>query len=236
MESFGAKPLTCLFFAVFLAALTGCADGPVPYLASLNPRLRRQWEADELYRPTLHRQLAEVAALRASARGLTREQQRHWSGEMAHIIETHDHPLLRSEAVTTLAVLSVPESHEGLRIAARDPDSTVRIDACRAWGVKGGQEAMEQLAELLGNDTDVDVRITAARELARFSDPLAYQSLGLALDDDDPALQYRAVESLKTASGKNFGNDLDAWRRFAQGEDPGPEYTPSLAERLREYF
>lgn len=208
----------------------------MPYLASLNPRVRKQWEADEAYRPSLHRQLAEVETLRASARQLTAEQQRHWSGELAHIIETHNHPLLRSAAVETLAAFTVPESREGLRVAVRDSNTSVRIAACRSWGAQGGEEAAERLAELLGNDADTDVRIAAARELARFPSPVAYQALGLALDDTDPALQYRAVESLKTASGKNFGNDLSAWQRFAQGEDPGPEYTPSLAERVRELF
>lgn len=78
--------------------------------------------------------------------------------------------------------------------------------------------------------------MAAARELRRFQDPLAYQALGLALQDEDPALQYRAVESLREASGKDYGNDLQAWQQFAQGQDPGPEYSPSVAERLRRLF
>jgi HEAT repeat protein len=177
-----------------------------------------------------------VDALRASAGSLSVEQQRHWSGELKHILETHDNPLLRANAVDTLAAFSVPESNDGLRVALKDKDSSVRVAACRAWGRRSDKEAIERLAEVLGSDTDLDVRIGAARELGRFPDPLAYQALGLALQDRDPALQYRAVESLKQASGKNYGNDLNAWQTFAQGQNPGPEYTPSLAERFWELF
>ncbi len=219
-----------------LVALLGCADGPWPYLVSMNPKMRQQWESDEAYHPTLHRQLAEVNALRDAASTLTPQQQRHWCGEMQHILSTHTNPLLRAAAIDVLAEFSVPEAAEGLRLGLKDGDSTVRRAACVAWSKRGNQEAIERLSETLGSDTDPDVRIEAARALGQFRDPIAYRALGLALDDKDPALQYRAVESLKQASGKDFGNNLDAWQRFAQGEDPGPEYIPSLAERIRKYF
>ena len=217
-------------------ALIGCADGPMPYLMSLNPKMRQQWEADEAYQPTLHRQMAEVDALRASAGTLSAAQQRHWSGELTHIVQTHDNPLLRAAAIDTLAEFAVPESNDGLRVGLKDADATVRRAACAAWGRRGDQEAVRLLSETLGSDTDPDVRIEAARALGRFRDPIAYQALGLALGDKDPALQYRAVESLKRSSGKDFGNNLDAWQKFAQGQDPGPEYVPSVAERIRKFF
>ncbi|MHB8863575.1 MAG: HEAT repeat domain-containing protein [Pirellulaceae bacterium] len=236
MASVGVKRLCYASVAIWLASLAGCADGPVPYLMALNPTMRRQWAADEAYAPTLHRQLAEVEALRGSAKTLSAEQQVHWCGELQHIISTHSNPLLRAACVETLVLFSVPESSEGLRLALQDTDATVRQAACRAWGSRGGQEAMELLAERLGSDSQKDVKLAAARELGRFSDPVAYQALGLALQDGDAALQYRAIESLKQSSRKNFGNNLQAWQQFAQGQDPGPEYSPSLADRVRELF
>jgi hypothetical protein len=222
--------------AFCLGTLLGCADGPIPYMMALNPSMRRQWEADEAYRPTLHRQLAEVEALRAQARHLPEEQQRHWSGELTFILQSQANPLLRAACVETLAELTVPESNDGLRLAMKDADATVRVAACRAWGSRGGQQGAELLAEVLGSDADIDVRMAAARELGHFSDAVAYQALGLALQTDNPALQYRAVESLKAASGRNYGNDFRAWQEFAEGKDPGPEYTPSLAERVKQLF
>jgi HEAT repeat protein len=236
MDSAGVKRLCYVSGVIWLASQAGCADGPVPYLMSLNPSMRRQWAADEAFKPTLHRQLAEVETLRENAKTLSPEQQVHWCGELQHIIGTHANPLLRAACVKTLAEFSIPESSEGLRLALKDADPTVRQCACRAWGKRGGHEAMELLADRLGSDTDVDVKLSAARELGQFSDPIAYQALGLAIQDGDAALQYRSIESLKQSSGKNFGNNLKAWQEFAQGRDPGPEYTPSLAERVRELF
>lgn len=217
-----------------LAVLAGCAEGPMPYIMSLNPKARQEWKADEMYEPTLHRQLAEVEALRESAATLSAPQQRHWSGELQHILQHHDNPLLRAAAVKTLAEFAVPEANEGLRVALTDSDATVRQTACAAWGARGGDEAMQRLAEMLDTEKELDVRIAAARELRRFQAPTAYRALGLALQDPDPALQYQAVESLREASGKDYGNDLQAWRQFAQGQDPGPEHSPSIAQRLRE--
>lgn len=228
---------TRLYLPALLATstvLAGCAEGPMPYLMSLNPRMRQEWRADEMYQPTLHRQLAEMEALREAADNLSASKQRHWSGELTYILEHHDNPRLRAAAVETLAEFDVPESNKGLRVALSDKDATVRETACTAWGQRGDGEALQQLSKTLGSDTDLDVRIAAARELGRFSNPAAYQALGLALQETDPALQYQAMESLRRASGKDYGNDIDAWQRFVQGEDPGPEYSPSIAQRLRE--
>jgi hypothetical protein len=236
MDSVVLKRLICLSAAVFVASLVGCADGPIPYCMSLNPSVRRQWAADELYKPTLHRQLAEVEALRGNAASMSIEQQRHWCGELKHILQSHSNPVLRAACVNALAEFTVPESNEVLSLAMKDADSAVRATACRAWGKRGGKEALELLAASLGSDSDKDVRIAAARELRRFPDRVAYEALALALQDDDPALQYRAVASLKEASGKDYGNNLQAWRQFAEGKDPGPEYTPSMADRVRALF
>ncbi|MFW6169812.1 MAG: HEAT repeat domain-containing protein [Planctomycetota bacterium] len=216
-----------------LAVLVGCAEGPMPYIMSLNPKTRQEWAADEMYEPTLHRQLAEVKALRESAATLSAAKQRHWSGELQYILQHHDNPLLRASAVKTLAEFAVPEANEGLRVALTDGDATVQQTACAAWGARGGEEALQRLAEVLDTEKELDVRIAAARELRRFQDPTAYRALGVALQDPDPALQYQAVESLREASGKEYGNDLQAWRKFARGQDPGPEHSPSVAQRLR---
>ncbi len=236
MGSIAVRRTWCVCAAVAVACLAGCANGPLPYCMALNPVMRSQWDADEVYAPTLHQQLYEVAQVRDRAKQLSVDEQAHWCGEFKHILETHSNPVLRTACVDTLAVFTVPESNEPLRLAMKDADAMVRIAACRVWGRRGGQEAVELLAATLGSDTDVDVRMAAARELRRFPERTAYEALGLALQDDDPALQYRVIESLKEASGKNYGNDLQAWQLFAEGKDPGPEYRPSVADRVRALF
>jgi hypothetical protein len=43
--------------------------------------------------------------------------------------------------------------------------------------------------------------------------------LARALEDADPAVQYRAVASLKKVSGRDLGNDVNAWREWATALD-----------------
>lgn len=220
--------------AVSLAV--GCADGPAPYVLSMSPWHRQEWLADEEYEPTQHRQLDEIRAVRDSAASMNIAEQTHWAQEMTYLLQSQQSSLMRSAAVDTLAVLAVPQADQGLAMALKDKESSVRIAGCRAWAQRGGEQAIGRLAEILGSDTDLDVRLAAARGLGRFREPAAYEALGLALDDPDPALQYRAVESLRSSTGRDLGNDLDAWRRLARGENPGPDAPPYLVRRLQEWF
>jgi HEAT repeat protein len=121
-------------------------------------------------------------------------------------------------------------------MATRDEYKQVRIAACQAWGELGGTEAMETLAEVVRREEDVDVRIAATKELGRFRDPMVVSALGLVLNDSDPALQYSAVESLKSSTGRDFGDSVPAWRDFVAGRSPDPSEAPSVVERLRNLF
>jgi hypothetical protein len=80
------------------------------------------------------------------------------------------------------------------------------------------------------------VRIAAARELENFRTPEVIPALGVALDDSDPALQHRAIRSLKVVTGKDFGNSVPAWQQFVRTGEIQASEVPSLAERLREWF
>ena len=81
---------------------------------------------------------------------------------------------------------------------------------------------------------DADVRLAAAKALGETKNREAVAALGEALDDSDPAMQYRAVLSLKQVTGKDLGNDVNRWQQYVKGEPPEP--TPSLAERIRRLF
>jgi hypothetical protein len=58
-------------------------------------------------------------------------------------------------------------------------------------------------------------------------------ALGVALEDPDPAMQYRAVNSLRAISGRDLGNDVQQWRLYVKGQLPEE---PTFAERLRRLF
>ena len=117
-----------------------------------------------------------------------------------------------------------------------DPDADVRAAACEAWGTRPGADATEVLVRTLASDVDIDVRLAAARALGQTGDPAAIEALGHALEDRDPAMQYRAIESLREITGEDFGNDANRWRQYVRGETPDPPQPVSLAERLAPWF
>jgi HEAT repeat protein len=103
-----------------------------------------------------------------------------------------------------------------LRIAVRDGDRDVRIAACEALAASATPQSFALLAEVLRSDTDVDVRLAATRLLGESPEASAVEALGQALDDDDPAVQYLAVPSLRQVTGREEGDDLAEWKRIAQ--------------------
>ena len=67
----------------------------------------------------------------------------------------------------------------------------------------------------------------------------AVEALAIALQDPSPALQYRAMESLKKVSGRDLGHDVVAWRNFIESAappSPTPREGPSLVERFQDRF
>ena len=48
----------------------------------------------------------------------------------------------------------------------------------------------------------------------------ALVALGIALDDRDPALRYRAAQSLASVTGESFGSDFVAWRKYIRKQAP----------------
>jgi hypothetical protein len=55
------------------------------------------------------------------------------------------------------------------------------------------------------------------------------------MEDPSPAMQRRTVASLKRVTGRSYGNDVEAWSLYVQGQEPQPK-TISFAERFRRLF
>jgi HEAT repeat protein len=111
----------------------------------------------------------------------------------------------------------------------------VRLAACEAWGRQPGGQGLPQLVQVLADDQEAEVRLAAARELGRLKDARALVPLTEALADANPALQHGAAESLRAISGRDYGDDVQAWRQYA-ATGQAPEPNVSLAERLRRLF
>jgi HEAT repeat protein len=91
------------------------------------------------------------------------------------------------------------------------------------------------LAARFDSDASIDVRLKALKELGKLRDESAVPVLARALENADPAVQYRAVASLKEVSGRDLGDDVNLWRTWAADpKAPGTEWT--IAEGFRRLY
>jgi hypothetical protein len=191
---------------------SGCAGGwlanHVPWGQKKEPEVPGIKTADQ--------RIAELKVLAEKAPEKPAAEQQRISEKLARQIEKEQDPLVREQIVSTLAVYPTPLAAKVLQAALNDPESNVRIMACKAWGTRGGQEAVEPLSSALNSDSNIDVKLAAARALGKIKDPAALPPLADLLAESDPAIQHRAIESMKTISGRDFGADVNAWRQFAK--------------------
>ncbi len=230
------KKLWAATFSLVTVIVVGCAGKPLWLdVVALNPMVREKWAADEQLGPTFYAKRDELRAVRESIPLMTAEQQERLVSQLSEVLQQEENDLLRREAVLTLGYTSTASAVPALRAALSDPEADVRGGACQAWAQRGGRDAATALAQVIGSDQDADVRITAVSELRRFRGPVVLQALSLALDDNDPALQYAAVQSLREVGDSDYGNSVYAWREYLRGNNP-PVPRPSLVERLGNWF
>ena len=224
------------FFFLWLGTMSGCMTGPFSGLAKWRPDLRREWKEDAVFGPTLHEQVEDLQKLRNTAGTLSPTEQETWSRRLVELAEANASPVLMEALVHTLGVLPTETAGTALRAALQHAEPDVRSAACLAWAERGGTEAADQLATVAGADTNQDVRLTALRELSRFPGKKTVTTLGVALDDRSPAVQWRAMQSLKVVTGLDYGDNVPAWREFVSGGNPGAERRPSVTERMSDLF
>ncbi|HVU86503.1 MAG TPA: HEAT repeat domain-containing protein [Pirellulales bacterium] len=178
--------------------------------------------------------MEQMRALSDNAKKMTPELQQRVSEELAQGIAHEQDPVLRAQVLRTLG--HFPNEKSGAMLAAglHDHERDVRIAACEGLGRHGGPLAATELARVLAEDADMDVRLAAARALGEAKANASLPALGDALEDQDPALQHRAMASIKQISGKDFGNDIGAYREFAKSGQ-APEQ-PSFIARIFKRF
>lgn len=230
----GVSSRRILLMLCGLAALTasGCAD--MDFLPSWVPF--QGPAADEMAGVVPPRERIEkLKKLSETASAATPEERQRVSEQLATSIRTEKDPLIRLEIIRTLGGYPGPAADAIMKAAMSDSEARVRIAACDAWGKRSNDQAVTLLSEALRSDVDTDVRLAAAKALGETKNPAAAAVLGEALTDTDPAMQYRVVLSLKQATGKDFGNNVERWQQYVKGELP-VDSTPSLAERVRSIF
>jgi HEAT repeat protein len=144
---------------------------------------------------------------------------------------------MRAELVRTLGEFDDPGAQSAVVAAMSDESGHVRLAASKAVSRRPTAEGFQALSHAVAEDSDLDVRISAARELRRFKDFQTPLALRPALDDNDPALQVAAMQSLQSLTGHTeYGNSVATWREFLDGNDPAPPPGPTLAERWQQLF
>jgi HEAT repeat protein len=201
----------------FLAVLAvvgavGCADLELPHWVPFQGPA-----SDQL--PGVMTPAERKAKLRALSQGAVAgspEQRQETSRQLALSIRAEKDPLMRLEIVRALGRYPGPTADAVLKAALSDVDAQVRRAACEAWGRRGDAQAVALLGETLHGDIDADVRLAAAKALGDTKGPQTFAALAEALEDTDPAMQYRAVLSLEKSTGQNLGHNVDRWRQHVK--------------------
>jgi HEAT repeat protein len=210
---------------------SGCAQPKSGLLAQWNPFYKEDDFDPRQYGPTLDDHAQEIRAMAERAETMTPEEREQTSQQLGARIQQETSPTMKRELVRALGRFETTMADAGLRMALADADPVIRRTAVEAWGARRTPQAVEALSRTLSSDTDLDVRMAAAKALGTFNDRTAIEALGVALDDPDPAMQYCAIQSLRTATGRDYGGDVSAWRQVVQGIEPTNFERPSFAER-----
>lgn len=173
-----------------------------------------------------------IAEFGARSTGVDTPEQRQLTDQLARQIQVEPDPLVRKSIVEAVAKYQTPMARAVLEAGVKDQDEIVRAACCKALGARAEPETIASLAAVLREDQEQDVRLAAAKALGQIKSPEAVKALSVAVEDRDPAMQYVGVQSLKLATGKDYGNDVQTWRQVASGEAV-PEPTPSIADRIR---
>lgn len=223
--------LAVLSILICLAMAAGCAE-MLGNVNALGTRLMRRSPEDMLNIKTPADRIKELKQLAKAAPKKKPEEQQQVVDALAKEFQQESDPILRRHLLRTLAAYPPPAAGAVIVGALSDSDAETRRTACKCLGMRGGQQAISELTRVVSSDTEDNVRIAAVRALGETRDTSALTPLAEALVDPDPALKSKAREALTAVSGRDYGNDVQAWREYAKnGKTDAPEV--NIAERIR---
>jgi hypothetical protein len=212
-----------------VSSMAGCASWkPAPFWPA-------KTSTADAYGPTADERMTKLVADAKGAKAGSPEAQATFTRQLVDAMLAEHDPRVRCQILDVAADFDTPAAVAICTGALQDPSERVRMAACSAWGRRGGAAAIELLAARYQNDPELDVRLRALRALGDLRDKAAVPALAKALEDPDPAIQYRAVAALKQASGRDLGNDVDRWREWA-ADPEGSGNSWSIAEAFRRLF
>jgi len=148
--------------------------------------------------------------------------------QLALQIRTEPDPIVRRAIQETVADFKTPMASAMLIAGLSDEDRDVKVTCCRMLGERKEPKAIAPLGNLVAKDSDLDVRLAAVDALGAMKTKESIAGLAAALKDRDPAMQYAGVEAMKKVSDQDLGNDVQAWRQYADSII-GPAPAASIA-------
>ncbi len=221
--------------ATLAIQLTGCVDGPLFALKKINPYYTKQWREDAEKGVVFRQRQAEIRLVREQIEAMTSEEQARWSKLLADVYDKDSSPELRREAVMTLAKSPHLDAEAALVRACTDKNDKVRLAACKAMGGRQSESAAKMLATVAQTDKEMSVRLAAIHSLGSFQNDETKALLRKCLDEKSPALQYEATVALKSMTGRDFNGDVEAWRKFMDGQSV-EEPTRNMAQQIGDTF
>jgi HEAT repeat protein len=223
--------LAALAVCCCLVAVSGCAQTAESVAGFVSKPFAKKSPDVDLNIKTPDDRMKELKEMAKTAKKKTPPEQERIVADLTQEIQAEPDPRMRRQILRTLTECPQPAAAAVIVAGLSDGDMETRRMACTCLGKRGGKEAVQELTRMISSDTNFDVRIAAVRALGQAHDPGALAPLAEALADADPAMQYWALESLTAVSGRNYGNNVQAWRDYAaSGKTDAPE--ASFAERF----
>jgi HEAT repeats len=218
-----------LLFGMFALLQTGCAEGPLWKTGRFFPWSQKKWKQDEQIAETVYAKRDRLRSMGRRAKFMDEAEQQQAVAELAEMIRSEKTLIVRLEAVRALGKIPLPSASSVLEEALNEPEADLRVTAIQSMRNRHDPSSVAALQKVIGSDSDTDVRREAIRSLADYEGPEVVQALGLALNENDPAIQYLAMQSLREVTREDLGADVNAWRQFVNGE---PVTTESSEEQL----
>ena len=229
--------LPCILLLLVPAASLGCHDGPMYALKRVNPYFQRQWAADEKLGVTDHQRMQNLRLLTASIHRMPAAEQASWTAHLQSVLEQDPSAEMRFQAVRTLQHVPGDAALQLIAGSLEDESVKVRMAACDVLGSRSEPQAAHLLAETVNSSVDADVRLAAVAALRGHRGAIVNDALKMTLESNDPALRHAAIESLRTITGQDLGNETEPWLAYLAGN---PVTTTAqqapLGQRLRELF
>jgi HEAT repeat protein len=215
--------------------VSGCADTLTTMHTAMTKPFREPTPEELIKVKTPDDRVKELRELAKTAGKKSPAEQEQITRELAIEIKEERDPSMRRALLRAIEPYPTPLALAVLLGGAKDSEIEVRRVACECLGRRGGVEAVQELSRVANSDTDLDVRLAAVKALGQTRDQTAMPALAEAVADNNPAMQDLAVQSLKNISGRDYGDNMEAWQELAKtGKSSAAEI--GVAERVRKMF